>query len=149
MTKRRFGRRLALGVVLAAISVAPAALARQASAQEADPAPKAGKPIHAGEVLSGELNAMRLRSDIRKGKRVPTYQLTSEPRRLPPPNGLCGLETGPETFQIVTNSDAQAAQLKSFVGKEVSLKIDEVACAQDAGQMSEAIVTKWSVVTKH
>jgi hypothetical protein len=39
--------------------------------------------------------------------------------------------------------------LKGFVGKEVSVKIGEIACAQDAGQMSEAVVTKWSVVTKH
>ena len=143
MTKRRFGKRLALGMIIAATSGAPAALA-----QQAEPAPRAGRPIHTGDVLSGELNAMRLRAD-KKGKRVSTYQLTSEPRRLPPPNGLCGLETGPETFQIVTNSDAQAAQLKGFVGKEVSLRVDEVACAQDAGQMSEAIVTRWSVVTKH
>jgi hypothetical protein len=143
MTKRRFGRRLALGVVIAATFAAPAVMAQQAA-----PAPKAGKPINAGDVLSGELNAMRLRGD-KKGKRVATYQLTSEPRRLPPPNGLCGLETGPETFQIVTNSDTQAAQLRGFIGKEVSLKVDEVACAQDAGQMSEAVVTKWSVVTKH
>ena len=143
MTKRRFGRRLALGMIIAATSAAPAL-----AAQQAEPAPKAGKPINAGDVLSGELNAMRLRGD-KKGKRVSTYQLTSEPRRLPPPNGLCGLETGPETFQIVTNSDAQAAQLKGFIGKEVSLKVDEIACAQDAGQMSEAVVTKWRVVTKH
>jgi hypothetical protein len=143
MTKRRFGKRLALGMMIAVTSAAPAALA-----QQAEPVPKAGKPIHAGEVLSGELNTMRLRGDT-KGKRVSTYQLTSEPRRLPPPNGLCGLETGPETFQIVTNSDAQAAQLRGFIGKEVSLKVDEIACAQDAGQMSEAVVTKWSVVTKH
>src|SRR6201999_4548645 len=124
------------------ISVAPAALA-----QAADAAPKAAKLISAGDVLSGELNALRVRSG-KKGKRGPTYQLTSEPRRLPPPNGLCGLETGPETFQIVTNSEAQAAQLRNFVGKEVSVKVDEVACAQDAGQYSEAVVTKWSVVTK-
>ena len=143
MTKRRFAMRLALGAVIAALSAVPAVLA-----QKAEPAPKAAKPINAGDVLSGELNAMRLRGG-KQGKRVATYQLTSEPRRLPPPNGLCGLETGPETFQIVTNSDAQVAQLKGFVGKEVSLKVDEVACAQDAGQMSEAVVTKWSVVTKH
>jgi len=140
MTKRRFGKRLVLGAITAAMLAAPAALA-----QQAEPAPK---PINAGDVLSGELNAMRLRGGT-KGKRAATYQLTSEPRRLPPPNGLCGLETGPETFQIVTNNDAQAAQLKNFVGKEVSLKVDEVACAQDAGEMSEAVVTKWSVVTKH
>jgi hypothetical protein len=143
MTKRRFGKRLALATVLAMISAAPAALAQDAAA-----APKVAKLINAGDVLSGELNALRVRSG-KKGKRVATYQLTSEPRRLPPPNGLCGLETGPETFQIVTNNDAQASQLKNFVGKEVSVKVDEVACAQDAGQMSEAIVTKWSVVTKH
>jgi hypothetical protein len=142
MTKRRFGRRLALGTVMAATFALPAL------AQQAEPAPKATRAINAGDVLSGQLNALRLRSG-NKGKRVATYQLTSDPRRLPPPNGLCGLETGPETFQIVTNNDAQAAQLKGFVGKEVSLRVEEVACAQDAGQMSEAVVSRWSVVTTH
>jgi hypothetical protein len=142
MTKRRFGKQWALGAILVAAFVVPCA-----GAQEAEPAPKAGKPIKAGDVLSGELNALRVRGS-QKGKRAATYQLTSEPRRLPPPSGLCNLETGPETFQIVTSSDAQAAQLKAFVGKEVSLKVEEVACAEDAGQMSEAVVTKWSVVTK-
>ena len=142
MTKRRFGRHLAL-VAVAAMSAAPAAFAQQAA-----PAPKAGKLINAGDVLSGELNALKVRGGT-KGKRVNSFQLVSEPRRLPPPNGLCNLETGPETFQIVTSNDAQAAQLKGFIGKQVSLKIDEVACAQEAGQMSEAVVTKWSVVTKH
>jgi hypothetical protein len=143
MTKRRFGKRLGFAAIMA---VAFAAL--PARAQQAEPAPKAGKLIKAGDVLSGELNAMRLR-DGKKGKRVASYQLTSEPHRLPPPNDLCGLETGPVTFQIVTNSDAQAAQLKGFIGKEISVKIEEVACAKDAGQMSEAVVTKWSVVSKH
>jgi hypothetical protein len=143
MTKRGFGKRFALVAIIAVTSAAPAALA-----QQAEPAPKAGKLIKAGDILSGELNALRVRG-AKKGKRVATYQLTSEPRRLPPPNGLCGLETGPETFQIVTSNEAQAAQLKGFVGKEVSMKVDEVACAQEAGQMSEAVVTKWSMVPKH
>ena len=107
---------------------------------------QAQQAIKNGDVVTGQLNAMRSRD---KGKRVNTFQLVSEPHRLPPPNGLCGLETGPETFQIVTSNDAQAAQLKGFIGKEVSVKVDEVACAQDAGQMSEAVVTKWSVVAKH
>ena len=134
---------LALGAIVAMTLATPAA-----RAQQAEPAPKAGKLIKTGDVLSGELNAMRLRGG-KKGKRIASYQLTSEPHRLPPPNDLCGLETGPVTFQIVTNSDAQAAQLKGFIGKEISVKVDEVACAHDAGQMSEAVVTKWSVVTKH
>ncbi len=143
MTKRRFGKCVALAAVVAAALAVPAALA-----QQAEPAPKAAKPIKAGDVLSGELNAMKVRG-TKKGKRVATYQITSEPRRLPPPNGLCNLETGPETFQLITSSDAQAAQLKGFIGKEISIKVDEVACAQEAGQMSEAVVTKWSVVTRH
>ena len=142
MTKRRFARRLACAAVLTAAFVAPPALAEQG-----EPQPKAGKPINTGDVLSGELNAMRVRGG-KGGKRVATYQITSEPRRLPPPSGLCNLETGPETFQLITTSEAQAAQLKSMVGKEISVKVDEVACAQEAGQMSDAIVTKWSVV-KH
>lgn len=144
MTKRRFGKRSCFAVMMAVALAAPSA-----RAQQAEPAPaKAGKPINAGDVLSGELSAMKVRGG-KRGAKVNTFQVTSEPRRLPPPNGLCNLETGPETFQLITNSDAQAAQLKNFIGKEISVKVDEVACSQDAGQMSEAVITKWSVVTKH
>ena len=148
MTKRRFGKRLGFGVAVMAVLAAPAARSAPADLQpQAETAAKAAKLINAGDVLSGELNAMKVRAG-KLGKRVATYQVTSEPRRLPTDNGLCGLETGPETFQIVTNNDAQVAQLKNFIGKEVSLKVDEVACSQEAGQMSDAVVTKWSVVTK-
>jgi hypothetical protein len=143
MTRRRFGKRLAWATMIA-VTVA----ASGAFAQTDEPAPKVARLINAGDVLSGELNALRTRGG-KNGKHVATYQLTSEPRRLPGPTGLCGLETGPETFQIVTDNDTQAAQLKGFVGKEVSVKVDEIACSQEAGQMSDAIVTKWSVVTKH
>jgi len=141
MTKPRFGKRSCF-VFMMVVTLA----ASSAWAQQAEPAPKPGKPINAGDVLSGELNAMK---GSKRSKRPQTYQITSEPRRLPPPSGLCNLETGPETFQLVTSSDAQAAQLKNFIGKEISVKVDEVACAQDAGQISEAVITKWSVVTKH
>ena len=141
MTKPRFGKRLASVAFLAALIASPAC------AQQAEAPPKPGKPMQAGDVLSGELNAMRLRGK-KGGKRVATYQLTTEPRRLPPPNGLCDLETGPETFQLVTSGEAQAAQLKSLVGKEISVKVDEVACAQEAGQMTDAVITKWSLVSK-
>ncbi|MBR1171558.1 hypothetical protein [Bradyrhizobium liaoningense] len=143
MTKL-FATRFAL-VATMLMLVTPAISAQQRD--EAPPPSKPGKPINNGEVLSGELNAMKVR-DVKNGKRVATYQITSEPRRLPPPNGLCNLETGPETFQLVTSSDAQAAQLKSFVGKEISVKVDEVACASDPGQMSEAVITKWSLIKK-
>lgn len=108
--------------------------------------PVAPKTMKIGDVLTGQLNAMRSRDA--KGKRTNVYQVVSEPRRLPAPAGLCNLETGPETFEIVVANDAQATQLKKLVGKEVALKVAEVTCAEQAGQMSEALVTKWSVVSK-
>ena len=161
MTKRRFAMGLAFASILLASFPTSAGRAqgkeqgKEQGQEEARPdqarpedAPlKAGKPINAGDVLSGELNALQVR-DAKNGKRVATYQITTEPRRLPAPSGLCNLETGPETFQLVATSDGQATQLKALVGKEVSVKVDEVACAQDAGQMSEAVITKWSLV-KH
>ena len=146
MTKRRFGKRSCFAAMVAVALAAPSARAQKA---EPEPAPaKAGKLINAGDVLSGELSAMKVRGS-KRGTKISSFQVTSEPRRLPPPNGLCNLETGPETFQLITSSDAQAAQLKGFIGKEISVKVDEVACSQDAGQLSEAVITKWSVVTKH
>ncbi|MCG6203906.1 hypothetical protein LPW26_04610 [Rhodopseudomonas sp. HC1] len=125
---------------LACLTVSPAA-AQGTDSQAALPKPTAMK---VGGLLSGELTAMRSKARG-KGKKGPVYQLVSEPRRLPPPAGLCNLENGPETFQIVPASDSQAAQLKSHLGKQVSLKVEAVACAEEAGQYSEAVVTKWSL----
>ena len=143
MTKRRF----AIGLACASILLASFPASAGRAQEPADGPLKAGKPIKAGDVLSGELNALRVR-DAKNGKKVATYQITTEPRRLPPPGGLCNLETGPETFQLVTTSSAQAAQLKALTGKEISVRVNEVSCAQDAGQMSEAVITKWSLVRR-
>ena len=99
-----------------------------------------------GGVLTGELHAMRSRDAT--GKHVNTFQLVSEPRRLAGPNGLCNLETGPETFQIVATNAAEAKQLSAHIGKQVSIRANEVSCAQLAGEMSDAIVSKWALVTE-
>jgi hypothetical protein len=148
MTKQRFAKRLACASLIAVAFATSRAPAQQPEpAKQAEGTPKVAKPINTGDVLSGELTAMRVRGGTR-GKRVATYQITSEPRRLPPPSGLCNLETGPETFQLITTSDSQAAELKRLAGKEISVKVDEISCAQDAGQMTEAVVTKWSVVKR-
>ena len=148
MTKHRFATRLACAFALvASFAVSPAPAQQDEPVQQRESAPKVAKPINTGDVLSGELTTMRVRGGV-KGKRLATYQITSEPRRLPPPNGLCNLETGPETFQLITTSDSQATELKRLIGKEISVKVDEVSCAQDAGQMTEAVVTKWSVVRR-
>jgi len=136
---------LSCGVVLA-LSAAGAAHAQTPAPAATPAAPAAPKLMQIGDVLSGKLSALRVRAP--KGKRANSFQLVSEPRRLPAPAGLCNLETGPETFEIVAANDAQAKQLQKLLNKDVSLKVTEVACAEQAGQMSEALVTKWSVVAK-
>jgi hypothetical protein len=106
---------------------------------------QAPKPLKNGEVLSGELRVMRSRAA--KGKRVNTYQVvTTEGRRIPGPDGLCNLETGPETFQIVTHGDEDVNRLKPFIGKMISIKANEMSCATAAGQVSDALVSKWTIV---
>jgi hypothetical protein len=105
---------------------------------------QAPKPLKNGEVLSGELRVMRSRA---QGKRINTYQVvTTEGRRIPGPDGLCNLETGPETFQIVTNGDGDVNRLKPFIGKTISIKANEMSCATVAGQVSDALVSKWTIV---
>jgi hypothetical protein len=131
MTRSEFGKSSASAAIVLAVVMTGMPWAR---AQQA---------MKTGDILTGQLNTMHSRAA--KGN---VFQLVSEPRRLPPPNGLCNLETGPETFEIVTANEAQAAQLKGFVGKQISLKVTEVACAEQAGQFSEAVVTKWSVARK-
>jgi hypothetical protein len=113
-------------------------------AHDAEANAQAPKPIKNGEVLSGELRVMRSKA---QGKRIETYQVIStEGRRIPGPDGLCNLETGPETFQIVTNGDADVTRLKPFIGKTISIKANEMSCATAAGQVSDALVSKWSIV---
>lgn len=128
------------------IAGATTTLAHAAPDADETPKPVAPKAMRIGDVLTGQLNAMRSRDA--KGRRVDVYQLVSEPRRLPAPSGLCNLETGPETFEIVVDSDGQATQLRKLVGKEVAFKVADIACAEQAGQMSEALVKKWSLVPK-
>ena len=132
------------GALMLVLSFAGVAHAQTPAPAAAPAVPVVPKPMQLGDVLSGKLSALRVRAA--KGKRASTFQLVSEPRRLPAPAGLCNLETGPETFEIVAANDAQTKQLQKLLNKDVSLKVTEVACAEQAGQMSEALVTKWSVV---
>ena len=107
--------------------------------------------INPGDILSGQLNAIRSRGKKNRSKRPTFFQLVSEPRRLPAPGGLCNLETGPVAFQIVTTSEAQAAQLKPLIGKSVSRGVlkpqmsESVVAEVSLGVMSEAMVTKWAL----
>src|SRR5712672_2402712 len=131
MTRSDFGKCSTLAAAVLTILVAGAFDAR---AQQA---------IKNGDVLTGPLNAMRSRA---KGKRVNTFQLVSGPRRLPSPNGLCNLETGPETFQIVTSNDAVVSP-----GTAVSTDAVVIARLDRANQyaVTSRIFTKFSGILDH
>ena len=49
---------------------------------------------------------------------------------------MCNLETGPETFQIVTNSDAEAAALKPFIGKSIALGTGQICYPSDGTMLT-------------
>jgi len=85
------------------------------AAQEAAAQLKA-KPLKAGEVLSGQLTAMR--SGPRK-KRVITYQLTSEPRLLPPPALIMGAKMGGGGVDNLEPAFTRLAALKPYIGATV------------------------------
>ena len=137
-------RREVLAAVLILGSIGPLFCSNVVWAQT--PASVVPKVINPGDILSGQLNAIRSRGKKNRSKRPTIYQLVTEPRRLPAPGGLCNLETGPVSFQIVTTSEAQAAQLKPLIGKSVAFKVQEISCAEEPGVMSEAMVTKWALV---
>lgn len=135
MAERFFGKhwRLAAALVVMACLIGGDALAQKP------------KVIAPGAVLTGELNVMRVRIKGKAG-RVNTYHLVSTPRRLAGPGGMCNLETGPETFQIVAHSDEEADALMAARGKTISIRVKDVSCAREAGQYSDAVVSKWSLV---
>jgi hypothetical protein len=68
MTKSRFARRCTCAFIVVALTGIPAL------AQDKEPPTRPGKPMAKGDVLSGELTAMRVKSG-NKGKRAATYHL--------------------------------------------------------------------------
>jgi hypothetical protein len=117
------------------IGFTPASVAANAAQQP--------MPLRNGDLLSGELLAIKMRG---KGKPALTFQLTSEPRRIPGPDSRCNLEAGPETFELVTRSEAEVRQLKAVIGKTVSVRVGDLACAHAAGQVTDALISKWTIV---
>ena len=135
MAERFFGKQWRLA---AALAIMVFLISGEALAQKP-------KVIAPGAILTGELNVMRVRVKGKAG-RVNTYHLVSTPRRLAGPGGMCNLETGPETFQIVAHSAEEAEALMAARGKTISIRVKDVSCAREAGQYSDAVVSKWSLV---
>lgn len=105
---------------------------------------QAQKALRGSDVVTGELNIMRVRVTGQPA-RVDTFHIVSEARRLMGADSMCNLETGPETFQVIAHDDAEAARLRALRGQTVSIRVKEVSCAREAGQYSDAVISKWSI----
>jgi len=92
--------------------------------------------IKCRRVLSGELKTLARAPADKKGMRAATYQLTSEPRRLPPPNGGAISKRNGDV-PAHPRSEPRRRQLKGLSeGNFGEDRRDRLA--QEAGQMSEA-----------
>jgi len=94
----------------------------------------------------GRTHVMRVR-DGNNGKRVATYQITSEPRRLAAASGLCNLETGRKRSSLSPPATPRRA-VEEFrrqgdfgEGRRDRLRPGRRADERGRGE-------KWSVVTK-
>jgi hypothetical protein len=100
--------------------------------------------IKDGGLLAGELRLVRTRHP--NGTPINAYQVVSPPRTMPADDEFC--DKPATTFHIVAMDDASTKQLRSLVGKQVSLKADVLFCSHTAWHIGDVVVTKWSGLTR-
>jgi hypothetical protein len=123
---------LALRLAAAAVTTV---IASSALAQDA---------IKDGDQLSGELRLVRTRHP--NGTRINAYQIVSAPRTMPTSDDFC--DKPAKTFHIVATDAAKTKQLRSLVGRKVSLKADALFCSHTAWHIGDVMVSQWSGLTR-
>jgi hypothetical protein len=100
--------------------------------------------IREGDLLTGELRLVRTKHP--NGTPIGAFQIVSLPRAMPANDEFCD---GPATtFHIAAMDDATRKQLRALIGKKVSLKAEELVCSHTAWHIGDAVVLKWSALTK-
>ena len=101
---------------------------------------QAQAPIKDGDILTGTLRVVRTRHD--NGTKIVAYQIVSKPRAIAD-DGFCTAENGATTFHLFAITDAARKQLKSRLGKQVSVKAVKLFCAQTAWHIGDVAVPEW------
>lgn len=96
-----------------------------------------------GDVISGPLRFFQ--SQHPNGTWIPVYQVKSDnPRNFAEKDEFCPDDHPPVTFHIVPGNDkAKEAQLKKFVGKKVSIVLEDFFCSETAWHIGDAVVFGW------
>jgi hypothetical protein len=118
---------------LAAVAAGPPLVA-VAHAQQA---------IRDGDMLTGELRLVRTRHP--NGTRIEAYQIVSAPRAMPSDDEFCEAGKGATTFHLFTMNDADKRKLAGRLGETITVKADELFCAQTAWHIGDVAVPKWSL----
>jgi hypothetical protein len=100
--------------------------------------------IKDGDQLSGELRLVRTKHP--NGTRIDAYQIVSAPRTMPANDDFC--DKPAKTFHIVAMDAAKTKQLRSLVGRKVSLKADALFCSHTAWHIGDVVVSQWSGLTR-
>ena len=104
----------------------------------------AQEPIKTGDLLAGKLRLVRTKHP--NGTSIGAYQIVSLPRMMPTDEFCDGAAAS--TFHIVAMDRAATAQLRPLLGKQVSLKVEDMFCSHTAWHIGDAVVLKWSALTK-
>ena len=103
----------------------------------------AQEAIKVGDLLTGKLRLVRTKHP--NGTPIGAFQIVSLPRMMPTDEFCDGAA---RTFQIVAMDRAATAQLRPLLGKQVSLKAEDMFCSHTAWHVGDAVVLKWTALTK-
>ena len=99
--------------------------------------------IRRGDRLTGKLRLVR--TNHPNGTAIVAFQIVSVPRAMPA-DDFCD---GPaRTFHIVAMDHAKTTQLRALLGKTVSLGTDDLFCSHTAWHIGDAVVMRWSALTR-
>jgi hypothetical protein len=96
--------------------------------------------IKDGDLLAGQLRLVRTRHP--NGTAIDVFQIVSAPRKMPADDEFC--DKPATTFHIVAMDSAKTKQLRSLLGKTISLKAEALFCSHTAWHIGDVVVTKWS-----
>jgi hypothetical protein len=95
-----------------------------------------------GDTISGKLRLVQTRHP--NGTRLTAYQIVADhPRKFAKADQFCG-DTPPKTFHLVAMNDkAKAAQLKTRLGRRVTVMLEDFFCSETAWHVGDAVSFAW------
>lgn len=101
-------------------------------------------PIKNGDTLTGKLRLVRTQHP--NGTPIKAYQIVSAPRKMPADDDFCTYDgPGATTFHLFAMTKVAASQLKSLLGKTITVRADSLFCSETAWHIGDVAVPQWTV----